>query len=151
MAEYVLDALYNALYNWMHISCWMLEREALQSHILQFKMSASVKKKVQAYVQLYKIQIKLRWALFVTYTIIQSIMRSEMCSLHLTHPSGAVGSQHCSARGAVGGCLALLKGLTSVVDTSCQSRDSNPQHLKILVIRLQLLFYGLYDYILFTQ
>ncbi len=52
MAEYVLDALYNALYNWMHISCWMLEREALQSHILQFKMSASVKKKVQAYVQL---------------------------------------------------------------------------------------------------
>ncbi len=26
------------------------------------------------------IQIKLRWALFVTYTIIQSIMRSEMCS-----------------------------------------------------------------------
>ncbi len=33
------------------------------------------------------IQIKLGWALFVTYTIIQSIMRSEMCSLHLTHPS----------------------------------------------------------------
>ncbi len=24
---------------------------------------------------------------FVTYTIIQSIMRSKMCSLHLTHPS----------------------------------------------------------------
>ncbi len=34
-----------------------------------------------------QIQIKLGWALFVTYTIIQSIMRSEMCSLHLTHPS----------------------------------------------------------------
>ncbi len=53
-----------------------------------------------------KLQIKLRWALFVTYTIIQSIMRSEMCSLHLTHPSahtpGAVGSRHCGARGAVG-------------------------------------------------
>ncbi len=32
-------------------------------------------------------QIKLGWALFVTYTILQSIMRSEMCSLHLTHPS----------------------------------------------------------------
>ncbi len=29
-------------------------------------------------------QIKRRWALFVTYTI---IMRSEMCSLHLTHQS----------------------------------------------------------------
>ncbi len=32
-------------------------------------------------------KIKLGWALFVTYTVIQSIMRSEMCSLHLTHPS----------------------------------------------------------------
>ncbi len=32
-------------------------------------------------------QIRWWWALFVTYTIIQSIMRSEMCSLHLTHPS----------------------------------------------------------------
>ncbi len=65
--------------------------------------------------------IKLRWALFVTYTFIQSIMRSEMCSLHLTHPSGAVGSRHCGARGAVGGVGALLKGLTSVVDTSCRA------------------------------
>ncbi len=35
----------------------------------------------------YKYNTKLGWALFVTYTIIQSIMRSEMCSLHLTHPS----------------------------------------------------------------
>ncbi len=56
-----------------------------------------------------QIQIKLRWALFVTYTIIQSIMRREMCSLHLTHPSahtpGAVGSRHCGARGAVGGSV----------------------------------------------
>ncbi len=43
--------------------------------------------------------------LFVTYTIIHSITSSEMCSLHLTHPSahtrGAVGSQRCSAQGAV--------------------------------------------------
>ncbi len=38
-------------------------------------------------IQTNKQQIKLGWALFVTYTIIQSIMRSEMCSLHLTHPS----------------------------------------------------------------
>ncbi len=28
-----------------------------------------------------------------------------MCSLHLTHPSGAVGSQYCSAQGAVGGSV----------------------------------------------
>ncbi len=53
--------------------------------------------------------IKLRWALFVTYTIVQSITSSEMCSLHLTHPCahtpGAVGSRHCGARGAVGGSV----------------------------------------------
>ncbi len=53
--------------------------------------------------------IKFRWALFVTYKIIQSITSSEMCSLHLTHPSahtlGAVGSRHCGARGAVGGSV----------------------------------------------
>ncbi len=45
---------------------------------------------VYIYIFIYiyiQIQIKLRWALFVTYTIIQSIMRSEMCSLHLNHPS----------------------------------------------------------------
>ncbi len=76
----------------------------------------------------------------------QSITSSEMCSLHLTHPSahtlGALGSRCCGVRGAVGGSSgeqfgvrpgsslgfgALLKGLTSVVDNSCQSRDSNPQ------------------------
>ncbi len=43
----------------------------------------------------------IRWALFVTYTIIQNITSSEMCSLHLTHPSahtlGAVGSRHWGA------------------------------------------------------
>ncbi len=53
--------------------------------------------------------IKLRWALFVTYTIIQSITSSEMCSQHLTHPSahrpGAVGSRHSRARGAVRGSV----------------------------------------------
>ncbi len=66
--------------------------------------------------------VKLRWSLFVTYTIIQSIASSEMYSLHLTHPSahthGAVGSW---------GIGVLLKGLTSVVDNYFQSRDSNPQ------------------------
>ncbi len=47
--------------------------------------------------------------LFVTYTTIQSITSSEMCSLHLTHPSahtpGAVGNRRCGARGAVGGSV----------------------------------------------
>ncbi len=58
--------------------------------------------------------------------IIHSITSSEICALHLTHPSahtpGAVGSSGCSW-----GFGALLKGLTSVVDNSCRSRDSNPQ------------------------
>ncbi len=47
--------------------------------------------------------------LFVTYTIIRRITSSEICALHLTHPSahtlGAVGSRQCSARGAVGGLV----------------------------------------------
>ncbi len=51
--------------------------------------------------------IKLRWALFVIYTIIQSITSSEMCSLHLTQPSahtlGAVGAA--VSAGAVGGSV----------------------------------------------
>ncbi len=46
---------------------------------------------------------------FVTYTIIQRITSSEMCSLHLTHPSAhtlrAVGSRRCGTRGAVGGSV----------------------------------------------
>ncbi len=54
-----------------------------------------------------------------------------MCALHLTRPSahtvGAVGSRCCGARGAVGDSDALLKCLTSVMDNSCRSRDSNPQ------------------------
>ncbi len=56
-----------------------------------------------------KIRLSSEWALFVTYTIIQSITSSEMCYLHLTHPSahilGAVGSRCCGARGAVGGSV----------------------------------------------
>ncbi len=82
--------------------------------------------------------------LFVTYTIIQSITSSKMCSLHLTRPSahtlGAVDTHThthleqwthththgaVASRGAVWGFGALLKGLTSVVDNSC--RESNPE------------------------
>ncbi len=48
---------------------------------------------------------------FVTYTITQSIMRSEMCSLHLTHPSGAVGSRHCSAFRLERNCFTLATDL----------------------------------------
>ncbi len=62
------------------------------------------------------LQIKLGWALFVTYTIIQSIMRSEMCSLHLTHPS--VHLEQWAADCAAPGEQSW---------TSCRSRDSNPQ------------------------
>ncbi len=70
---------------------------------------------------------KFRWALFVTYTIIQSITSSEMCSLHLTHPSAHTPGAVLRRPGNSWGFGALLKGLTSVVDNSCRSRDSNPQ------------------------
>ncbi len=43
-----------------------------------------------------------------------------------THTPGAVGSQHCSAQGSSWGFGALLKGLTSVVDNSCRSREFEP-------------------------
>ncbi len=78
-----------------------------------------------------KKEIKLRWALFVTYIIIQSITSSEMCSLHLTHPSAHTHLEQWAADAAAPGSSwgfgALLKGLTSVVDNSCRSRESNPQ------------------------
>ncbi len=53
-------------------------------------------------------------------------MRSEMCSLHLTHPSGAVGSRHCGARGAVGGSVPCSR-VSPQSWTSRQSRDLNSQ------------------------
>ncbi len=50
-----------------------------------------------------------------------------VCCLHLTHPSahtlGSVGVRP----GSSWGFGALLKGLTSVMDDSCRSRDSIPQ------------------------
>ncbi len=68
---------------------------------------------------------------FVKYTIIQNITSSEMCSLHLTHSSAHTWSSGQPALlrcpGSSRGFSALLKGLTSVVDNSCRSRDSNPQ------------------------
>ncbi len=46
-----------------------------------------------------------------------------MCSLHLTHPSGAVGSRHCSARGAVWGLVPCSKSTAlprvRLLESSC--------------------------------
>ncbi len=56
---------------------------------------------------------RFRWALYVTYRIIQSKTSSEMCFLHLTHPSthtpGAVGSRHGGA-GEQSGVRCLAQG-----------------------------------------
>ncbi len=58
----------------------------------------------------------------------QSITSSEICALHLTHPSAHTpGAANAAAPGSSWGFGALLKGLTLVVDNSCRSRDSNPQ------------------------
>ncbi len=55
--------------------------------------------------------IKLRWALFVTYTIIQSITSSEMCSLHLTHRSAhTLGAVDTAAPGEQLGVRCLAQG-----------------------------------------
>ncbi len=48
-----------------------------------------------------------------------------MCPLHLTHPSAH--TPRGVSPGSSWGSSALLKGLTSVVDNSCRSRDLNPQ------------------------
>ncbi len=53
-----------------------------------------------------------------------------MCSLLLTHPSAhtwSSGQLTLRRPGSNWGFGALLKGLISVMDNSCQSRDSNPQ------------------------
>ncbi len=60
-------------------------------------------------------EYKLQWNVFSTFN-------PSKC----THTLGAVGSQSCGAR-EHWGFGDLLKGLTSVVDNSCWSWDSNPQ------------------------
>ncbi len=84
-----------------------------------------------------QIQIKLRWALLVTYTE----YNDEWNVFSAFNPSKWSSGQPTLRRpGSSRGFGALLKGLTSVVDTSCQSRDSNPQPwvTKALSIRPQL-------------
>ncbi len=106
----------------------------LSSRPISVVSSANFRSLTEGYLDLqsfvYMEKIKLRWALFVTYTIIQSITSSEMCSLHLTHPSahtpGAVGSRW-GGPGSSWGFGALLKSLTSAVDNSSNCRNSNPQ------------------------
>ncbi len=49
----------------------------------------------------------------------ETIIKCFFVSFKMFHTPGA--------RGAVWGFGALLKGLTSVMDNSCRSRDSNPQ------------------------
>ncbi len=63
-------------------------------------------------------------------------MRSEMCSLHLTHPSGAVGSRLCSAGEQLGvWCLAqgshLSRGhfLLELNFDRCDIHSSSPTAL----------------------
>ncbi len=50
-----------------------------------------------------------------------------MCFLHLTHSSAHTLGVTLRRPGSIWGFGALLKVLTSVVDNSCWSRDSNPK------------------------
>ncbi len=75
---------------WFHSICWFwfYLNTAWRRIAAEFKVKVFfLQKYSHCFIEFRSIQIKLGWALFVTYTIIQSIMRSEMCSLHLTHPS----------------------------------------------------------------
>ncbi len=104
---------------------WQGGKFCLYGHCMGFKRVHSYGTSHLTYFWAIKqsnIQFKLRWALFVKYTI---ITRSEMCSFN---PSKWRSGQPTVQRpGSSWGFGALLKGLTSVVDTSCQSWDSNPQ------------------------
>ncbi len=64
---------------------------------------------------------------FVTYTIIQSITSSGMCALHFNPSKCTQTWSSGQVLGSSRGFGALLKGLTSVVDNYCRSRDPNPQ------------------------
>ncbi len=75
--------------------------------------------------------------LFVTYTIIQSITSSEMCSLHLTHPSAHTHTHTHThpeqwavdtvAPGQQLGVRCLAQGSHFSRRHSCRSWDSNPK------------------------
>ncbi len=101
--------------------------------------------KEDAYVHRSWIYLEEEDFLFVLYKIIQNITSSEICALHLTHPSahipGAVGRQCCGSQGAVASSVPCSKVspqswywrwrerslFTPPTDNSCRSWDSNPQ------------------------
>ncbi len=76
-----------------------------------------------------KIKIKLRWALFFTYTIIQSITSSEMFAFNPSKCTHTWSSRQPTLRlpGSSWWFGALLKSHISVVDDSCRSQNLNPQ------------------------
>ncbi len=61
-----------------------------------FVFSDLITKTVRLHFHIFSAEKKNEDFVFVTYTIIQNITSSEICALHLTHPSartpGAVGS-----------------------------------------------------------
>ncbi len=91
-------------------NCFLLKRRRFSCLcILHFCLFSVITKNVRLYFHIFSAEKKNEDFLFVTYTIIQNITSSEICALHLTHPSartpGAVGSQRCGARRAVGGSV----------------------------------------------
>ncbi len=81
-------------------------QHAFVASIIQYKYNNKFSSDEHSHTQLYSVtytiiqfHIHIHNYTCVTYTIIQSIMRSEMCSQHLTHPSTPDDRQHCSAVG----------------------------------------------------
>ncbi len=134
--HYIADCVWPTKIHFLQMGFWTPQQSIWTNYVCAGKLMAPFQNDFLHFtsfvflVHIVCVMIKLRWALFVTYTIIQSITSSKMCALHLTHPSThtrSSGQLTLRRSGSSWGFGALLKGLTSVVDNSCRRRDSNPQ------------------------
>ncbi len=77
-------------------------------------------------------EIKLRWAFYLSHTQLYRVYNQQWNVFSAFNPSKCThtwssGQPTLRRPGSSWGFGALLKGLPSVVDNSCRSRDSNPQ------------------------
>ncbi len=113
--HYIADCVWPTNIHFLQMGFWTPQQSIWTNYACAGKLMAPFQNDFLHFtsfvflVHIVCVMIKLRWALFVTYTIIQSITSSKMCALHLTHPSahrpGAVGGWRCGAQGAVGGSV----------------------------------------------
>ncbi len=89
--------------------------------------------------------MKKKNSLFVTYTIIQSITSSEMCSLHLTHPSAHTHT-HLEQRAASGAAPGGQLGVRCLAQGSHLSRGQFlPRSIRATTAPLYMMPYTVLD------